>query len=159
MAIVKADGTLMCSPHATHTQHTLNTTNEIHMTLREFLKKVLFANPKKTHVMDPMQRSDGPGLAILVWAATKKLVDELEFDCRGKVDLLSMGRKGQLYGKAVVMGGEIKRSSTGQATRGNENCVVCCAGVVCCADIRCTHRVCCCTGFLCVQLSQRRSCS
>lgn len=77
------------------------------------LTKVLFANPKKKHEMDPFLRSDGPGLSVIMWLATKKFVDELECDCRGKIDLLLPTLR------AVVMGAEVKRSSgaIGEAKR------------------------------------------
>jgi hypothetical protein len=44
-----------------------------------------------------------------MWSATNEqmFVDELECDCRGKVDLLQPTRR------AVVMGAEVKRSSSG----------------------------------------------
>lgn len=80
--------------------------------LAELVKKVLFVNPKKSHAISPFMRSDGPGLGVCVWSACGEFVDELELDCRGKVDLLSLGQKNVEYGKAVVMGAEVKRSST-----------------------------------------------
>ncbi len=71
---------------------------------------MLFASTKKNHTdMHPLLRSDGPGLSIVVWHATdsEKFTDELECDCRGKVDLLQPTKR------AVVMGAEVKRSSSG----------------------------------------------
>jgi len=75
-------------------------------TLGQLVKKVLFANPTKDHEMDPLLRSDGPGLGVVMWLAAEKFVDELECDCRGKVDVLEPTRR------AVVMGAEVKTSSS-----------------------------------------------
>ncbi len=81
--------------------------------------KVLFANPKKSHgALTAFARSDGPGLCVLLWKSSIQdgeppdFIDELECDCRGKIDILDPTNRESLP-VAVVMGAEIKRSSSG----------------------------------------------
>jgi len=83
----------------------------------QLVGKVLFANPKKkVSELSAFSRSDGPGLCILLWKASTEsetqpeFIDELECDCRGKIDLLDATKKTDKR-IAVVMGAEIKRSS------------------------------------------------
>lgn len=78
------------------------------------VSKLLCASPQKSHEIDPLLRTNGPGLSVVVWLATGKFVNELECDCRGRVDLLQMPSNG-----AVVLGAAVKRSSSafGEAKR------------------------------------------
>ena len=83
------------------------------------MEKILFAKPGKDHgSLSAFARSDGPGLCIILWLSsienngTPDFIDELECDCRGKIDLLDPKTK-SAKSVAVVMGAEIKRSSSG----------------------------------------------
>ena len=58
------------------------------------------------NVMSIFRRSTGPGLSVVVWCACGEFLGEVEFNCRGKVDLLLTTKR------AVVMGAEIKTSAS-----------------------------------------------
>ena len=79
----------------------------------EIRKKILYVLELNDHIINPFRRAAGPGLSIIIWAATSncgsregEFLRELPVGCRGQVQL------SQTTHRAEVMGVEIVYSSS-----------------------------------------------
>ena len=59
-----------------------------------------------TSTIDPFYLSTGPSISVIVWKCTGEFLNELELDCKGRIDILKQTKQ------AVVMGAEIKTSES-----------------------------------------------
>lgn len=73
---------------------------------RDMVNHIKNAMEPADNIISEFRRYNRPGLSVVVWIACDELLGEVEFDCRGKVDLLLTTKR------AVVMGAEVKTSAS-----------------------------------------------